>query len=104
MSKDLPIYVVGAGLGGVAAALGLARKAPARGAGLLALALVAEGLLLSPIEPILPGASAAIPPLYAQADLTVVQQGGLPAEVALQVLDALPSVLSDPRQPPDVPG
>ena len=26
MSKDLPIYVVGAGLGGVAAALGLARK------------------------------------------------------------------------------
>ena len=43
-------------------------------------------------------------PLYAQADLTVVQQGGLPAEVALQVLDALPSVLRDPRQPPDVPG
>ena len=43
-------------------------------------------------------------PLYAQADLTVVQQGGLPAEVALQVLNALPSVLRDPRQPPDVPG
>ena len=42
-------------------------------------------------------------PLYAQADLTVVQQGGLPAEVALQVLYALPSVLRDPRQPPDVP-
>jgi shikimate kinase len=42
-------------------------------------------------------------PLYAQADLTVAQQGGLPAEVALQVLDALPSVLRDPRQAPEAP-
>ncbi|MEA5415934.1 shikimate kinase [Synechococcus sp. BA-132 BA5] len=42
-------------------------------------------------------------PLYAQADLTVVQEGGLPTEVALQVLDALPSVLRDPRQHPDAP-
>ncbi|MCP9858637.1 MULTISPECIES: shikimate kinase [unclassified Cyanobium] len=42
-------------------------------------------------------------PLYAQADLTVAQQGGLPAEVALQVLDALPSVLRDPRQAPEDP-
>ncbi len=42
-------------------------------------------------------------PLYAQADLAVVQQGGLPDEVALQVLEALPSVLRDPRQPPDAP-
>ena len=42
-------------------------------------------------------------PLYAQADLTVVQEGGLAAEVALQVLDALPSVLRDPRQHPDAP-
>ncbi|MCP9835532.1 MULTISPECIES: shikimate kinase [unclassified Cyanobium] len=40
-------------------------------------------------------------PLYAQADLTVAQQGGLPAEVALQVLDALPSVLREPRQAPE---
>ncbi|MCT0208840.1 shikimate kinase [Synechococcus sp. CS-1332] len=42
-------------------------------------------------------------PLYAQADLTVVQDAGLPAEVARQVLDALPSVLRDPRQPPGLP-
>ncbi|MCP9932230.1 shikimate kinase [Cyanobium sp. AMD-g] len=40
-------------------------------------------------------------PLYAQADLAVVQDGGLPAAVALQVLEALPSVLRDPRQPPE---
>lgn len=42
-------------------------------------------------------------PLYAQADLAVVQDGGLPAAVALQVLEALPSVLRDPRQPPEAP-
>ena len=43
-------------------------------------------------------------PLYAQADLAVVQEGGQPSEVALQVLAALPSVLRDPRQPPEAPG
>ncbi len=42
-------------------------------------------------------------PLYAQADLAVVQHGGLPTAVALQVLEALPSVLRDPRQPPEAP-
>ncbi|WP_216910344.1 shikimate kinase [Synechococcus sp. CCY 0621] len=42
-------------------------------------------------------------PLYAQADVAVVQDGGLPAAVALQVLEALPSVLRDPRQPPEAP-
>lgn len=42
-------------------------------------------------------------PLYAQADLVVMQDGGLPAAVALQLLDALPSVLRDPRQPPGLP-
>ncbi|MDM7954415.1 MAG: shikimate kinase [Cyanobium sp. CZS 25K] len=40
--------------------------------------------------------------LYAQADLVVPQQG-LPAAVARQVLDALPSVLHDPRQAPAAP-
>ncbi len=39
-------------------------------------------------------------PLYAQADLTVRQQGGPPAAVAGQVLEALPSVLKPPRQAP----
>jgi shikimate kinase len=42
-------------------------------------------------------------PLYAQADLAVVQAGGQPCDVALQVLEALPSVLRDPRQPPEAP-
>jgi shikimate kinase len=42
-------------------------------------------------------------PLYAQADLAVAQQGGLPAAVALQVLEALPSVLRDPARPPAEP-
>ncbi|MCP9798473.1 shikimate kinase [Cyanobium sp. Lug-B] len=42
-------------------------------------------------------------PLYAQADLTVAQQGGLPAAVALQVLEALPSVLRDPTPAPAEP-
>ena len=38
-------------------------------------------------------------PLYAQADLAVAQRGCLPAAVALQVLEALPSVLRDPARP-----
>jgi shikimate kinase len=42
-------------------------------------------------------------PLYAQADLRVAQQGGRPAAVALQVLDALPSVLRDPARAPAEP-
>ncbi len=42
-------------------------------------------------------------PLYAQADLRVAQQGGTPAAVALQVLEALPTVLRDPAQAPDGP-
>jgi shikimate kinase len=36
-------------------------------------------------------------PLYAQADLTVRHQGGPPGAVALQVLEALPSVLKAPH-------
>lgn len=39
-------------------------------------------------------------PLYAQADLTVPQGGGSPAEVAAQVLEGLPTILRDPRQTP----
>ncbi len=42
-------------------------------------------------------------PLYAQADLTVLQTGGRPEAVALQVLDALPGVLRDPATPPPDP-
>jgi len=41
-------------------------------------------------------------PLYAQADLTVLQAGGSPEAVALQVLEALPGVLREPTTtPPD---
>jgi hypothetical protein len=47
-------------------ALGLARAAP-RKAGWIALLIVIEGLCLSPIEPLIPGAPAAIPALYATA-------------------------------------
>ena len=39
-------------------------------------------------------------PLYAQADLAVVQEGGQPSEVALQVLEALPAILRDPALAP----
>jgi shikimate kinase len=39
-------------------------------------------------------------PLYAQADLAVVQEGGQPSEVALQVLAALPAILRDPALAP----
>ncbi len=39
-------------------------------------------------------------PLYAQADLTVRQQGGPPAAVAGQVLEALPSVLKPAPKAP----
>lgn len=39
-------------------------------------------------------------PLYAQADLTVPQGGGSPAEVAAQVLEGLPTILRDPHQTP----
>jgi shikimate kinase len=41
-------------------------------------------------------------PLYAQADLTVLQSGGPPEAVARQVLEALPGVLREPSTtPPD---
>jgi shikimate kinase len=39
-------------------------------------------------------------PLYAQADLTVPQGGGSPAEVAAQVLEGLPTILRDPQPLP----
>ncbi|MEB3322695.1 MAG: shikimate kinase [Synechococcaceae cyanobacterium] len=39
-------------------------------------------------------------PLYAQADVTVVQEGGDAAEVAAQVLAALPGALRDRSAPP----
>jgi shikimate kinase len=39
-------------------------------------------------------------PLYAQADLTIPQAGESPAEVAEQVLAALPTILRPPQPPP----
>ncbi len=42
-------------------------------------------------------------PLYAQADLTVHQDGGPAEAVAAQVLAALPSVLKERREPPAAP-
>lgn len=39
-------------------------------------------------------------PLYAQADLHVLQAGHSPEEVATQVLEALPAVLREPCAPP----
>ena len=43
-------------------------------------------------------------PLYAQADLTLVQQEGEdPARVAQRLLEQLPTILSEPRKPPEAP-
>ena len=42
-------------------------------------------------------------PLYAQADLRVEQHGDGPAQVALQVLAGLPSILKDPAAAPQAP-
>jgi shikimate kinase len=42
-------------------------------------------------------------PLYAQADLHVLQQDDSPEEVALQVLEALPSILRERTAPPPQP-
>jgi shikimate kinase len=42
-------------------------------------------------------------PLYAQADLRVEQNGDGPAQVALQVLAGLPSILKDPAAAPQAP-
>jgi shikimate kinase len=42
-------------------------------------------------------------PLYAQADLQVVQTGAPPEAVALQVLEALPSILRERSSPPASP-
>jgi shikimate kinase len=39
-------------------------------------------------------------PLYAQADLHLVQHGEAPAEVARRVLEALPAILRETPQPP----
>jgi shikimate kinase len=40
-------------------------------------------------------------PLYAQADLHIVQDGRPPEEVARQVLEALPSILREREAPPE---
>ncbi len=42
-------------------------------------------------------------PLYAQADLQIQQAGEEPAQVALQVLAALPAILKDPAAAPEAP-
>ena len=42
-------------------------------------------------------------PLYAQADLHVLQQDGSPEKVALQVLEALHSILRERTTPPEQP-
>jgi len=39
-------------------------------------------------------------PLYAQADLHIVQDGGSPEQVARQVLEALPTILRERTAPP----
>ncbi|MEB3332354.1 MAG: shikimate kinase [Synechococcaceae cyanobacterium] len=40
-------------------------------------------------------------PLYAEADLTLRQQGEPPAAVAERILEALPAILRQPEAPPD---
>ncbi|MEY3750990.1 MAG: hypothetical protein RLZZ186_1409, partial [Cyanobacteriota bacterium] len=40
-------------------------------------------------------------PLYAQADLHIVQDGRAPEQVADQILEALPSVLKERSSAPD---
>ncbi len=47
-----------------------------RTAVLVALAIIAEGLLLSPIEPILPGADGSVPGIYANADGVLLELPG----------------------------
>lgn len=42
-------------------------------------------------------------PLYAQADLTVLQSGEVPEQVARNVLDAIPSILKEREAPPEQP-
>jgi len=42
-------------------------------------------------------------PLYAQADLHVCQHGEAPAQVAVNVMEALPSILKDRQPPPSQP-
>lgn len=42
-------------------------------------------------------------PLYAQADLRLLQTGEAPDQVAAQVLDAIPSVLKQKEAPPEQP-
>lgn len=42
-------------------------------------------------------------PLYAEADLHVLQDGRAPQAVAEQLLEALPAVLKEPPQPPEAP-
>ena len=42
-------------------------------------------------------------PLYAQADLRVLQGGEEPSDVALQVLNAIPSILKEREAPPEQP-
>jgi shikimate kinase len=39
-------------------------------------------------------------PLYAQADLQILQDGGTPEQVALRVLEALPAILKEREAPP----
>jgi shikimate kinase len=42
-------------------------------------------------------------PLYAQADLTIQQGGESPEAVATRVLEGLPTILREPRRPPQAP-
>jgi len=42
-------------------------------------------------------------PLYAQADLTIRQEGASPQDVAARILASLPSILREPMVPPNAP-
>lgn len=60
-------------------ALLVGRLADHRGWRLLGPAIALEGLLLAPVEPVLPGASAAIPDLYARVEGPVLEVPGFVA-------------------------